>query len=345
MNMSYMEEVMKKMKTRVIATMMIGILAFSDVAVSNVNASENENNTYAENEAIVTEITGIEDINSDIYSTNDSLMVADGYEALIDVPSNVDEPITISDGLGETLTYSLPEDVSNLTGALVDDTVIYTDEDSDVSYGVQALQISGRNEQTIEGVRTTITIDNCTAPNRYEFTYNLDEGQKMVSSAEYLGEEFDTNEIFIVNEDNEIQYLIEAPWAKDANGNDVPTHYEIEGDTLVQIVDFDENSAFPIVADPSAWQIAKCAASVTLVVVSTAFAATKIVKIKKYIKALGGMKEAVSLLIGATSIAEKGTAAGETLVFLAETLLGIDQVVENCPGIKSTYNKLKQKFS
>mgnify|MGYP002516089132 CR=1 FL=1 len=39
-----------------------------------------------------------------------------------------------------------------------------------------------------------------------------------------------------------------------------------------------------ILFDKDAWQIAKCAASVTLVVVSTAFAATKIVKIKKYIK-------------------------------------------------------------
>ena len=272
-------------------------------------------------------------------------MVADGYEALIDVPSDVNEPITISDGLGETLSYSLPEDVSDLTGELVNDTVIYTDENSNVFYGVQALQILGRNEQMIEGVRTTITIDNCTASNRYEFTYDLDEGQKMVSSAEYLGEEFDTNEVFIVNEDNEIQYLIESPWAKDANGNAVPTHYEIEGDTLVQIVDFDENSAFPIVADPSAWQITKCVAAVTWVVASTVFSAAKIVKIKRYIKELGGMKEAVSLLMGATTVAEKGTAVGLTLLTLAETLLGIDQVVENCPGIKSTYNKLKKKLS
>lgn len=343
--MSCMEEIMKKIKTRFIATMMIGILAISDVTVSNASTSEIDNSTYLENESIVTEKTGIEDINSDIYSTNDSLLVADGYEALIEVPSELNAPITISDGLGETMAYSLPENVSNLTGTLINDTVIYTDKDSDISYGVQALQLSGRNEQTIEGVRTTVTIDNYTAPNRYEFTYHLNEGQKMVSSAEYLGEEYDTNEVFIVNRENEVEYVIEAPWAKDANGNDVPTCYEIEGDTLVQIVDFNKDSAFPIVADPSVWQIAKCTASVVWLVASSVFAVAKITKIKKYIKALGGVKETVSLLIGATSIAEKGAAAGETLLKLAEILLGVDQVVDNCPGIKSTFNKLKQKFS
>lgn len=31
-------------------------------------------------------------------------------------------------------------------------------------------------------------------------------------------------------------YSIEAAWARDANGNDVPTHYEIRGEPLVQVV-------------------------------------------------------------------------------------------------------------
>lgn len=44
---------------------------------------------------------------------------------------------------------------------------------------------------------------------------------------------------------------IDPAWAKDANGNTVPTHYEIRGDELVQIVDFNENSAFPVIADPT----------------------------------------------------------------------------------------------
>ena len=42
------------------------------------------------------------------------------------------------------------------------------------------------------------------------------------------------------------------PWALDANGTEVPTHYELDGLTLTQIVEHDTgNFVYPIVADPS----------------------------------------------------------------------------------------------
>lgn len=40
------------------------------------------------------------------------------------------------------------------------------------------------------------------------------------------------------------------PWAVDAAGNELDTHYELQGDTLVQHVDV-EGAKFPIAADPS----------------------------------------------------------------------------------------------
>lgn len=40
------------------------------------------------------------------------------------------------------------------------------------------------------------------------------------------------------------------PWAVDASGNELKTHYELQGDTLVQHVDVEE-AEFPIAADPS----------------------------------------------------------------------------------------------
>ena len=43
---------------------------------------------------------------------------------------------------------------------------------------------------------------------------------------------------------------IDAPWAKDANGDPVPTHYTLEGTTLVQTVQTSATTAFPVVADP-----------------------------------------------------------------------------------------------
>ena len=41
------------------------------------------------------------------------------------------------------------------------------------------------------------------------------------------------------------------PWAKDANGQDVPTHYEIDGTIVTQIVEHKgDDVAYPVVADP-----------------------------------------------------------------------------------------------
>ncbi len=45
--------------------------------------------------------------------------------------------------------------------------------------------------------------------------------------------------------------IIDAPWAYDANGTPVPTHYEISGDVLTQVVDhICDNYTYPITADP-----------------------------------------------------------------------------------------------
>ncbi|MFF4509297.1 DUF2599 domain-containing protein [Streptomyces sp. NPDC001401] len=44
-----------------------------------------------------------------------------------------------------------------------------------------------------------------------------------------------------------------APWAKDATGRSVPTHYEVRGDTVVQVVPHDRSTSYPVVADPWLW--------------------------------------------------------------------------------------------
>ncbi|MEV0324740.1 hypothetical protein ACIBKX_40615 [Streptomyces sp. NPDC050658] len=43
---------------------------------------------------------------------------------------------------------------------------------------------------------------------------------------------------------------IDAPWAKDAAGKEVPTKYKLDGRTLVQSIETNDDTAFPVVADP-----------------------------------------------------------------------------------------------
>jgi hypothetical protein len=46
--------------------------------------------------------------------------------------------------------------------------------------------------------------------------------------------------------------FIRAPWARDANGADLPSRYEFDGSVLVQKVDVTARTAYPVIADP-AW--------------------------------------------------------------------------------------------
>ncbi|KAH6628908.1 hypothetical protein F5144DRAFT_550135 [Chaetomium tenue] len=85
-----------------------------------------------------------------------------------------------------------------------------------------------------------------------------------------------------------------------------------------------------LVTRASAWKIAKCVASIVQLLATTAVPAAKLLRIKKYIKALGGAKESVKLLLGATTRAEKLKVGGEILVNLSAELLGISTVKKNC---------------
>ena len=50
--------------------------------------------------------------------------------------------------------------------------------------------------------------------------------------------------------------LVQAPWAVDASGADVATHYELADNAIVQVVDHSEREiSYPVVADPTFTQI------------------------------------------------------------------------------------------
>lgn len=81
-------------------------------------------------------------------------------------------------------------------------------------------------------------------------------------------------------------------WAVDANGIDIDTTYELNGTTLTQVVHTDENTAFPVIADPSAgfWiKAAQCAGQIVLLSFAVAKAASMAAKLVAYI---GGLSKA-----------------------------------------------------
>lgn len=83
-----------------------------------------------------------------------------------------------------------------------------------------------------------------------------------------------------------------APWAKDANGKSIETHYEVRGSSVVQFVDFDESTAFPVIADPStAWGWIVCGAVAVGAAIALFNGGAKVVQL---LRKADKLKEAVS---------------------------------------------------
>jgi hypothetical protein len=58
-----------------------------------------------------------------------------------------------------------------------------------------------------------------------------------------------TGSVLVMYSTSRVINYVEAPWARDANGNDVATGYTVEGNRLIQSIVPDASSAYPIVAD------------------------------------------------------------------------------------------------
>ncbi|MFF9044605.1 DNRLRE domain-containing protein [Streptomyces parvulus] len=125
--------------------------------------------------------------------------------------------------------------------------------------------------------------------------------------------------------------FFDAPWAKDAEGHDVPTAYKVVGGKLVQHVDFDASSSFPIVIDPSWWsttkKIAKCALAVSgfIFTFTPAGSSKRVLTAVKLVKKIGVKKTAK--LIQTYAKRRKLTSAHRKAV---AALLGIPALKKAC---------------
>ena len=89
-----------------------------------------------------------------------------------------------------------------------------------------------------------IKLDEPDAPTRYDFPVELPEG----GAYEIL----DNGGIFFFNEAGGYIGGVAPPWAKDVHGNDVPTWFTYDDQTITQHVDTEglPAASFPVIADP-----------------------------------------------------------------------------------------------
>ena len=210
------------------------------LVVGGVLPAHAEDASLDPNETVQTiqDVTPVDAIDGDSVEVTEDSITADAAGLPVSLPNNPADGIVLGtgeDAIGVGLPFAETADPASLPS----DPGIAVYNNNNSSSTVPILRSDG-------GVQITTVIEDASAPHEYEYPITLPGGLALE-----LGIDGDVS---ATPAGSSIPALyVAAPWAKDANGNAVPTHYEVNGNTITQVVDFTEASSFPIVADPATY--------------------------------------------------------------------------------------------
>ena len=157
--------------------------------------------------------------------------------AAVEVPKDPSDGVQVATpGDAPDVTIGLPfaDQATNATNSQKTGVVVY-----DNNNGSSTVPVA----HTDGSVQISTVITNANAPKRYDYPVTVPGGQSV-----HL---LDDGSAYVGTEDgNTFSAYIQAPWAKDANGDPVATYFEVSDGALTQVVDFTAETAFPVVADP-----------------------------------------------------------------------------------------------
>ncbi|MEV5874244.1 hypothetical protein AB0L75_08435 [Streptomyces sp. NPDC052101] len=158
--------------------------------------------------------------------------------ATVTAPTRSSGQVRASATDGDTVAVGLPHSQDVTGHSTGNGTVVYPEAAPSTDVAVQPT--------TDGGARTLVTLKDSAAPTEQRFDLKLPDGFALAPG--------DNGSVEIVRTVQGGGTLsagsFDAPWAKDAGGKPVPTHYEISGSTLIQKIDTTADTAFPVVADP-----------------------------------------------------------------------------------------------
>lgn len=186
-------------------------------------------------------------------------------DAAIKVPEDASSGVTATktsgSGANTSVTIGIGGDEKQIGELAANGSVVY---DNDTAG--QTVQV------TEDGIRISNVIKSAEAPDEYLHKLTLPEGAKLIKESEYqlsredadnaktastqgqTANEDSSDSIIVVDKDNKVIAGFGEAWAKDANGKDVSTSYEIRDGALVQKVDHKQQGVqYPVVADPYFW--------------------------------------------------------------------------------------------
>ena len=153
----------------------------------------------------------------------------------VSVPVSADGTVTASsDFTGESIGIELPSEFTGAGEPAETGATTYSSASDDLGLAVSV---------TESGVQLAAVIGSAEAPSDLTYGLNLPSGAQ--ASVQSDG-------AVLITADDEATLLggIGIPWATDASGRSLATHYEIVGDTLVQTVETTPETQYPVVADP-----------------------------------------------------------------------------------------------
>lgn len=164
----------------------------------------------------------------------DSAAVVKSSNGMLDIPRDLKDGVKATTG-GSAVSISLPNAQSASRATRLASGVVEYAGNNGSSNAVVP---------TSSGVQMLTTIGNSAAPTQYAYALTLSRG----GAVKVLGD----GRAVITDSAGKTLADVAAPWAIDANGTKVPTHFETNGRTLTQVVDHTSGHfAYPIVADPS----------------------------------------------------------------------------------------------
>jgi hypothetical protein len=155
----------------------------------------------------------------------------------VDVPKDPSSGVEVSTPSGAQVGIGVPNaDNSHDAQTTSSGTTVYTDPGSGTATAVQAMT---------DGVRELFTLTDSSAATDITIPLALPVGSSLFDNGaggyDIVSQQGDGLATTIAS--------IETPWAKDAVGKTLPTHYSLSGDQLTQHIDT-AGATFPVVADP-----------------------------------------------------------------------------------------------
>jgi hypothetical protein len=173
---------------------------------------------------------------------------APDIEVLVPVDASGEVDVRVSDEVG--FAVGLPAEADTAAGVIADNgSTVYLGVGDSADVSVETFD---------HGVRISTVI--AASDTDSVFTYPLEEGVTSELNADQTVSLFkeveaadpETGETVVAQIEIAV---VETPWAVDASGTTIPTHYELTDDAIVQVVDRSGDIDYPVVADPTFTQI------------------------------------------------------------------------------------------